>query len=931
MQRFQQKLRVISILTLLLPSLILLSQKKPLTHEVYEKWNSIPYKCISPNGKFVAFTIQPARGDGFLHLFNVSDHQVKVFPRGVNPAFSDNNYVIFSVKQPYDTLRKLRLKKIKENDLPLDSLFILSLTTDNLLRFPHLYNFKLMEESPLVCFKRKFTPSDTSSSDRTKYHPPKKKTSYQLGIFESFDKPCWFFPYIEDYATPRLNGPVAFVQKLPENDSSGLYIFNPLKGQTIKVFQKPGKIKNLSWNETGTLLSFSYSTDTSFRSNICLYLYGVNKNESQLIADSAILSVSTASVSPYYNPWFSQDGEKLYFAYYYPPEESKTDTLHLPEEIARLDIWSWSDPLLQSEQLKNLENEKKRSYVCMYDIKKEKIILAGRDTISQISIYMKGNSRYALGSNPLPYSQLKSWDGSYYDYYLIDLQNGKAKLIERKVADYVSLSPYGYFYIRYHSNDSCWYATNLKNNECIPLTKGLSACFALEEYDMPSPPPSYGIAGWATNDEFVLIYDKYDIWKIDPKGKQAPENLTRFYGRKNKLKLRYLKTNPEEIHIDLEKPLLLAGYSYIDKDIYILTLSPRLKREPSILTGGKCWISNLIKSRNSDTFLFTKETFQQFPDLWYAQNDFNIMEQISQANPQQSEYQWGTVEVVKWISPQGDSLDGLLYKPENFDSTRQYPMIVYFYEKSSQDLYSYFSPLPSRSIINPTYLVSNGYLVFVPDIVYKSDNPGNDAYDCVMSGVLSLSSSGFVDKDRIGLQGHSWSGYQVAYIITRTDLFACAMAGAPVANMISAYGGIRGESGKSRMIQYERSQSRIGGSLWEKPLKFINNSPLFFADNIHTPLLILHNDNDGAVPWSQGLELFSAMRRLQKPCWMLVYNKEDHNLKEKSWGNRMDLTQRMYQFFDHYLKGSPAPQWMKKGIPAIRKSIDNGLKFDEND
>jgi dipeptidyl aminopeptidase/acylaminoacyl peptidase len=260
---------------------------------------------------------------------------------------------------------------------------------------------------------------------------------------------------------------------------------------------------------------------------------------------------------------------------------------------------------------------------------------------------------------------------------------------------------------------------------------------------------------------------------------------------------------------------------------------------------------------------------------------------------------------------------GLLYKPENFDSTRKYPMIIYYYERYSERLYSHFVPSPSRSTVNFPYYNSNGYLVFVPDIAYTTGQPGQDAYNSVMSGTLELMKRPYVDEKNIGLQGQSWGGYQTAWLVTRTGLFKAAMAGAPVSNMTSAYGGIRYESGRVREFQYEHTQSRIGGNLWEKRELYIDNSPLFFADRITTPLLIMSNDNDGAVPHTQGIEFFTALRRLGKPAWMLVYNGEEHNLTKRP--NRMDLSLRMSQFFDHYLKGEPMPLWMKEGVPAVKK------------
>jgi len=255
-------------------------------------------------------------------------------------------------------------------------------------------------------------------------------------------------------------------------------------------------------------------------------------------------------------------------------------------------------------------------------------------------------------------------------------------------------------------------------------------------------------------------------------------------------------------------------------------------------------------------------------------------------------------------------------------------MIVYFYERTSNRLYNHSVPSPSRSTINPSYCTSNGYIVFMPDITYDTGYPGRSAYNSIVSGAQAMTERyPFIDRERMALQGQSWGGYQIAYLVTRTDMFRAAMAGAPVSNMTSAYGGIRWGSGMVRQFQYEQTQSRIGGTLWEKPMHYIENSPVFHVPDINTPLLIMHNDDDGAVPWYQGIELITAMRRLQKPAWMLVYNGEAHNLVE--WPARMDLSVRMYQFFDYYLKDAPAPRWMKEGIPYIDKGKVDGYELME--
>jgi dipeptidyl aminopeptidase/acylaminoacyl peptidase len=298
---------------------------------------------------------------------------------------------------------------------------------------------------------------------------------------------------------------------------------------------------------------------------------------------------------------------------------------------------------------------------------------------------------------------------------------------------------------------------------------------------------------------------------------------------------------------------------------------------------------------------------------------------LSQIDPQQSDYNWLSVELHHWKMFDGKISEGLLYKPENFDSTKKYPIIFYFYERDARTRYDYIAPQPVRASINITYFVSNGYLVFDPDIFYKTGQPGEDAYNSVISAVRYLSKFKWVDTTKMALQGHSWGGYQVAYLVTRTHLFAAAEAGAPVANMTSAYGGIRWGVGISRQFQYEKSQSRIGSTLWQHPELYIKNSPLFRADKVTTPLLMMHNDADGSVPWYQGIEYFSALRRLGKKAWLIEYNGEDHGLQERR--NRKDWSLRLSQFFDYYLKGQAPARWITDGVPATLKGIDWGLEM----
>jgi dipeptidyl aminopeptidase/acylaminoacyl peptidase len=289
---------------------------------------------------------------------------------------------------------------------------------------------------------------------------------------------------------------------------------------------------------------------------------------------------------------------------------------------------------------------------------------------------------------------------------------------------------------------------------------------------------------------------------------------------------------------------------------------------------------------------------------------------LSNGDSQRASFNWGRSELIRYKSADGVPLQGVVIKPDNFDPKKKYPMIVYLYEKLSDTVHNFQNPGPGTSV-NFSYYASNDYVIFMPDIVYKTGYPGRSAMRCIMPGVESLVKAGFVDENAIGIQGHSWGGYQIAYMITQTNKFKAAAPGALVSNMFSAYNGIRWGTGIPRQFQYERTQSRIGATIWDAPDKFMENSPLFHIQKVQTPVLMLHNDNDDAVPWYQGIEFYLSLRRLNKEVYFFNYNGEFHGLRKRQ--NQKDYSRRMKEFFDHKLKGAPAPEWMQKGIPYLQR------------
>jgi dipeptidyl aminopeptidase/acylaminoacyl peptidase len=572
-----------------------------------------------------------------------------------------------------------------------------------------------------------------------------------------------------------------------------------------------------------------------------------------------------------------------------------------------------------------LSAESKRTYQAVAHLGQDKVVQLATPDVPEVELIREGDADLVLASSGLPYRQLISWDSpSYEDVYVVSVESGESRIMVEKLQGSADVSPAGKYVFWWDNLELAWFARSVDGDQAVNLTAGLPHPISNEDHDWPYNPDSYGSAGWTDDDEEFLVYDRYDIWAIDPRGRREPRSVTESAGRRDSLRFRYVQLDRDARTISPRDPILLSAFHMMTKSAGFYRDRVRGSDLPERLVFMDRRFSNPQKAKSADVLLFTRQSVEEFPDLWASGPDLQSMRRLSEANPQQSEYRWATAELVEWRSVDGVLLQGILYKPADFDPSRKYPMMVNFYEKDSHNLHAHHAPIPHRSVVRPTFYASRGYLVFMPDVKYQVGYPGESAMDCVVPGVLELIERGFVDEDAIGVQGHSWGGYQIAYMVTKTDLFAAAAGGAPVSNMISAYGGIRWGSGMSRMFQYEKTQSRIGATLWEAPIRYIENSPIFWADKVETPLMMMHNDHDHAVPWYQGIEMFVALRRLGKPAWLINYVDELH--WPQDFHEKRDWNIRMQQFFDHYLKGEPAPIWLADGIPAAEKGKTLGLE-----
>ena len=893
----------------------------PLDHSVYEDWKTLENATISNDGHWASYEVNPQKGDGFLYLVNLKENTIDSVPRGYNPVFSNqSDFLVFRIKPPYAMVRQAKKDKKKKDEMPRDSLGIWLTPGGEPLKIPHVKSFRVPEDGTGW-----FAYHHDEKEDTTKTDSASKSGGSEMVIMHPLSGKKHTVKHVVVYEVSRQGRTFGFVQKSSDTiPVSTVSYFDTEEEETVPVFDAQGKIPRLALDEPGKQLAFLHHPDTSKVVGFDLYRWNASDGEALRIVDTLTAGMPAGwGVSKHGEVWYSGDGTKLFFGTAPKPVPENKDTL-LEEEKFRVDVWNWKDTLLQPMQKERLDREKKRTYLAVYHPRQETMVQLADEKVPETRTLYRGNGDILLGLSWKTYGRLISWESSrYQDVYMIDAMNGERKLVLEKKSSVADLSPHGKYLLWYEKSDSSWYAHDVEDERMISLTHGLPVVFYDELFDQPHEPNPYGFAGWSGDDRYVFIYDRYDMWKFDLKERQEPVNLTNGYGRKTNTRFRYQKIDREAYYISLEEPLFLGSFNEKTKETGFYSSSPLIPEEPVELISGPFRYRSPEKSRYGEILIWRRGNFREYPDLYTSDLTFSEYHRISTANPQASKYLWGDARLVHWMSHDNEQLDGILYTPEQMDEDTQYPMLVYFYEKESQNLYRHRIPSPSRSTINIPYCVSNGYVVFIPDIHYKDGHPGKSAYNCIISGTMAMADRfSFIDREHMGIQGQSWGGYQVAYLVTQINPYAAAMAGAPVSNMTSAYGGIRWGSGMSRMMQYEEGQSRIGGTLWDKTSLYLENSPLFHTPDIETPLLIMHNDNDGAVPWYQGIELFVALRRLQKPAWMLVYNQEKHNLTR--WPNRVDLSIRMMQFFDHYLKGAPVPGWMDRGIPAIEKGAAKG-------
>ncbi|MDL2320367.1 prolyl oligopeptidase family serine peptidase [Alistipes sp. OttesenSCG-928-B03] len=860
------------------------AQKRPLTADDYKRWRRVNEPVMSDNGRWVTYRYsytdpeEQQRTPEATHLHDMVTGRVTELGQARDIRFfCRDRWMRYSAG---------------------DNIVLYSPTDGRTIVWNREYDFQESVSSPVICYSYQL-------------HDGGRRNRFVAWDIEHGDSTV-----VENVTRYHLSPDAAHITYLEDDGTTVRLKSGTLRSarhQTIYGGES-GAIRDFRMDAQGGTGTFTVASDASRTGRPdLLFAFDIRSGRTRLLLDTRTAGELPGGYRAVASCSQPLNSGRTVFVDVEPTTPHTKPSRSEPATGAEPEIWRWDDDDVPAQGGAGRRTARRPNPRYVYHLDRQQFVMVSEDDRRSMLTPRGDDYSAVLFMDAKPYRRSSDWrDGEHADIWLADLDTGEQTLLFSDFRGTPSWSPCGRFVLFYEERQQVWLSLDTRTRQLCDISTAIGHPMYDEDHDRPKPAAPYGIAGWAADGLSVYLYDRYDIWQADLSGRNAPRALTSGYGRANGLSLRIVGANRDDgVMIPARGELLLKAVDEESKDqsFYRMTAGGSLRR----LAGGAFDYHVHALSADGKYALYSRQSFGEYRDLWWSKTDFTSPVRVTDANPHQKEYLWGTAGIVEWRNFDGERNRGLLYLPEGWTPERSYPVIVNFYETHTEELHLYMSPDYSSATIDiPTY-VSNGYVVFMPDVRFKTGAPGQSSYSAVVSGTQMLIDKGIATPGRIAIQGHSWSGYQTAYILTRSDIFTCANAGAVVSNMVSAYTAIRPQVGMPRMLMYEETQCRIGQPMWggDNTELYIRNSPIYFADRIATPLLIFHNDADEAVPYSEGLNLFFAMRRLGKPAWLLNYKGEGHFLFGTA--ARRDWTIRQEQFFDHYLNGAPRPEWMETG------------------
>jgi predicted peptidase len=894
---------------------------KILTAADIQSWKSIRETALSPDGQWFAYAVHPNEGDGYVIIRRTQESKEYKFPVGSGGGSSlsiseDGKWAAFTVMPTFAETKQLRKQKkpvVAKTMLVNLSTGTSTVTYSDTRRFAlsssgngWLAVHKSAPEGPA---KNKFEGTDLIVRD--------------LGTGQEINT-----GNVGEFAFDSTGRWLAWTVDAYEQAGNGVLVRDMTTGVVSPLDNEKAVYRKLVWTRGGIGLAVlrgaedktigdtvaSVVTFTGFASG------KPARNVYQPASDASFPQQMVIALNGRVEP--TPDLSTVYVSLR-AAKNAKPDSTKAEDEKPDLVLWHWKDVRLQSLQQKNRATDERKLYAAAFHPSTAKLIRIENDTLEMPQLPTK--DRYAILHNKHNYAMDGSLDGhQFVDLYVMDLNTGATKLALKRVGGY---SSYGYPVSMSHDGSKFLYFTaghynvyDMQTGESRNITAKVPTSFINTEDDHPVKDPPIGAQGWAKDNARVILSDNWDIWSVAVDG-SGGVNLTR-NGKAEGIRYQQLHGyEPAPEGLDLSKPVYVRMYGEWTKKHGIGRIQPGTPGVSTILFEDAR--NDFVKAKNADVFIYTRQTSNVFPDYYVTDATMKPGSRLTDVNPQQKDFAWSSgARLIDYKNAKGVRLQGTMYLPANFDPNKKYPMVVYFYEKTSQNRHGYASPSTAQAL-NAAIYTNRGYIVYNPDIVYYTNDPGMSAVWAMVPAVKAAIATGNVDEKHVGITGHSWGGYQTAHLVTQTNLFAAAIAGAPLTNMVSMYSSIYSNVGITNQSIFESSQGRFGGGYWG-PLReaYIRNSPVFHADKVNTPLMILHNDQDGAVHFNQGIEYYNTLRRLKKPVILLQYVGENHGLAKPA--NQKDYAARMLEWFDHFLMGKPAPKWLTDGIPSIK--MDEHLK-----
>lgn len=891
-----------TIVLLLLFTTSLTQAKRAITFEDILKFKNLTSHHITDNGSWITFRLDVQRGNNTYILQSLETDKKFEFERGNHSQYSQDTKW-FVVKTEIDVIKQLNPEKYKDEKPGIE---IVNTLTDYRKNIDDVSNFRLAKNGKWLAYTKDYDKKEKLFGKKLILRHLQSETEIPI-------------ENVIEYTLDSLGNNI-FYSTILDKGLNGLFVRNLMEEfipETEIETDSNAKYTNIYWDETSAKLFYLkgslFKEDKTKDNSVNIFNY--NSKSINTIAD-------TSSRSGYYIPEkndlkLTDDDNRLWFGYkpltqWYGDDKDTTEitesNLYDTELIlddTQLYLWHPKDPEIIPYQRTNWDRIKDDVYLSYYDIEKESLLYLSDS--NEAGVYFYDNPNFAFQYDYEPYKKLMTYDGLYYDLYSINLHNGKKKLVANKLEEKSYLSPDGLFTVYF--KEKKWYSYDNITNEVITLNDKSSVPFYDVLDDHPKEPGSYGVKGWIGQDKKVLIGDQFDVWEFDLSNGSS-RLLTKGIGRKNENTINIINTDKNKRWFESSDKVIVSVYGTKSKQKHLGILD-LITGEIDIRTYGDYLFNYEAKSYDSDKIIITKEGFNTYPDLWLTDSKLSKLDRLTKEQQQVDEFLWGTSHLVDFVTEFGDTLQGYYALPDNYKKGKKYPVFVYFYERFSDRKNEFNMPKINHRPPYSLYLGSE-YVMFFPDVKFYDGNPGKSAEAALIAGCDKLVEMGIADPEKIVMHGHSWSGYESAWIVTQTDYFAACVSGAPVSNMTSAYSGIRLGSGLARQFQYEKQQSRIGGNIIDSLDSYIRNSPIFFADKMNTPLLVMFGDIDEAVPWQQGIELYLAMRRFDKNCIFLQYEGEPHHPKKIH--NQLDYSLRMKQFMDYYVFGGDMPKWMLDGF-----------------